>query len=213
MHDDALPLTDPSAFWEDFYRTKRTGTSGRASSLLVRFAGDLPAGTALDLGASHGDDVLWLAGRGWQATGLDISETAIRRAVQRATDLGLSDRARFRVHDLAKGLPAGGFDLITALYFQSPVDLPRPAILRDAAGHVSPGGHILVVAHASAPPWSMAEGKDAAFPTVAEDLEAMRADPAVWSTVVADVVEREATGPDGTVARLQDTVVMLRRER
>ncbi len=204
---------DPQAFWEEFYRTRRTGSAGKPSAMLVRYAADLPAGAALDLGASHGDDVLWLAERGWQATGIDISETALERARQRARDLGLGARARFEVRDLAAGLPEGGFDLITALYFQSPVELPRPAILRAAAARVAPGGHILVVAHAAAPPWAGDMAKHAQFPTVASELEALDCDPTRWTVLMASVVEREGTGPDGIKAQLRDTVVLARRNR
>lgn len=59
------PAQDPTVFWEEFYRTKRTSSTGRASSALQRIASGLTPGRALDLGASHGDDVIWLAGQGW----------------------------------------------------------------------------------------------------------------------------------------------------
>lgn len=204
---------DPRTFWEDFYLTKRTASGGKPSAVLVRYADDLPAGTALDLGASHGDDVLWLAERGWQATGIDISETALERARQRARDLGLDRRARFEARDLAAGLPKERFDLVTALYFQSPVELPRPAILRAAAALVAPGGHILVVAHAAPPPWAGDMAKEQQFPTVESELEALDCNSAGWTILTASVVEREGTGPDGIKALLQDTIVMARRNR
>lgn len=205
-------MQEPEAFWEDFYRTRRTGTAGRPSSLLVRYAAGLPPGTALDIGASHGDDVLWLAAQGWQASGIDISQTAVERAKVRAEELGLAARAHFEARNLADGLPDGRCDLVTALYFQSPVDLPRPAILRAAAQKVAPRGHILVIAHAAAPPWAGDMAKDATFPTVADEVEALACDPAEWTTVMAEIVEREGTSPDGDKALLQDTVVMLQRK-
>ena len=210
MQDEALQ--DREAFWEDFYRNHRTGTAGRPSALLVRYAADLSPGTGLDLGASHGDDALWLAARGWQAEGIDISRTAVDRATARAQELGLAGRAHFEARDLADGFPDGHYDLVTALYFQSPVDLPRPAILREAADHVAPGGHILVVAHAAAPPWAGERAKGATFPTVASELQDLACDPAAWTTAVARIDEREGTGPDGEKAMLQDTVVMLQRK-
>lgn len=210
MQDDVLQ--DREAFWEDFYRNHRTGTAGRPSALLLRYAADLPPGTALDLGASHGDDVLWLAARGWQAMGIDISRTAVDRATARAMELGLAGRAQFEARDLADGMPNRRYDLVTALYFQSPVDHPRPAILRAAADHVAPGGHILVVAHAAPPPWAGDRAKSMAFPSVASELADLACDPAGWTRVVARIDEREGTSPDGDKAILQDTVVMLRRK-
>lgn len=211
MQTPALTPEDPEAFWEDFYRTKRTTSSGRPSSVLVALAADLEPGTALDLGASHGDDVFWLAARGWEALGVDISEVAMGRARARAAELGLSDRARFERRDLAAGLPEAVFDLVTAFFLQSPVDLPRAEVLRAAAGCVAPGGHLLVVAHAAPPPWAPAEAKRGEFPTVESELDAIGAAPGDWQVKVAEVRARAGTGPEGETAELLDTVVLLRR--
>ncbi|WP_373354810.1 class I SAM-dependent methyltransferase [Pseudoroseicyclus sp. CXY001] len=202
---------DPQGWWEDFYRTRRTSTSGRPSAMMLRFATGLAPGRALDLGASHGDDVLWLAARGWEALGLDISPTAVGRAEARAAEAGLAGRARFEARDLEAGLPEGRFDLVTALYFQSPVTpFPRAQILRAAAALVPPGGHLLVVAHAAPPPW--ASGKHGGdFPTVESERADLAADPALWDEVVADVVARPGTGPEGEAAELLDTVLFLKR--
>lgn len=212
MHDPSDAPADPLAFWEDFYLTKRTGTSGRPSAALVTYASNLAPGTSLDLGASHGDEVLWLAERGWQAFGVDISPTAVARATKRAAELGLSARAHFEVRDLARGLPEGRYDLVTALYLQSPLTFPRADILRQAAERVAPGGHLLVVAHAAPPPWAADMGKGVDFPTVAGELAAIGADPARWTTLMAGVVARSVTRPDGSTASLDDNVVMLRRD-
>lgn len=204
---------NPQEFWEEFYHTKRTGSSGRPTGLLVRFAGDLAPGRALDLGASHGDDVIWLAERGWQALGLDISVTAVARAQARAAELGLGERARFEARDLGEGLPDGPFDLVTAFYLQSPVELDRAKILTAAAARVAPEGHLLVVTHASAPPWAGQKGGHGDFPTLEEELAAIERDRAAWTTLFAGEVEREATGPEGEKAMVADTVVFLRRAR
>lgn len=211
MNDKTAGETDPRAFWEDVYLTRRTEASGNPSRALVRYAGELPAGTALDLGSSNGDDVIWLAARGWQAKGIDISPTATARAAKRASDLGVADRARFEARDLARDFPGGTYDLVTAFYFQSSVYLPRADILRKAAGCVAPGGHILVVAHAVPPPWSTSRRDPADNPTVEGELEALAPDPAGWIVLEAEIIERMGRGPDGTEALLKDTVVMLRR--
>ncbi|GGH44450.1 hypothetical protein GCM10011341_03770 [Frigidibacter albus] len=131
-------LQNPEAFWEEFYLTKRTSSSGRATAALQRIAGALTPGLSLDLGASHGDDVIWLAQQGWQARGCDISEVAIERARTRAAELGLAQRAQFERCDLSVSLPGGAFDLITALYLQSPVVLARAAILASRRGAFGP---------------------------------------------------------------------------
>lgn len=206
---DAASKT-PDAFWEDFYLTKRTTSTGKPTGALQRFAQDLPPGRSLDLGASHGDDVIWLAERGWQALGVDISPVATERARQRAATLDLADRAEFRAMDLSAAFPAGQFDLVTAFYFQSPLHLPRAKILGQAAQAVASGGHLLVISHAAPPPWSNHRQEDP-FPTVESELEAIRYELANWTAVTAKLADRPAKLPSGETAMLQDTVIMLRR--
>ena len=205
------PGQDPTVFWEEFYRTKRTSSTGRASSALQRIASGLTPGRALDLGASHGDDVIWLAGHGWQARGCDISETAIARARARANALGLENAVQFEQCDLSSAFPQGEFDLITALYLQSPVALARAAILRRAAGQLRPGGHLLVVSHAAPPPWSPQATPSTIFPTIADELVAIGAPTPDLEVMTAEIVTRHGKGPDGAEAMLEDNLVLVRR--
>jgi SAM-dependent methyltransferase len=112
---------------------------------------DLPAGRALDLACGEGRNALWLASRGWRATGLDFSAAAVDRARTLAEEAGVSDRARFVVADVVAGdgagLPAAGvFDAVIVAYLQLPA-LARRIALRRAAGCLAPGGTLLVVAH------------------------------------------------------------------
>ncbi|KMK68306.1 bifunctional 2-polyprenyl-6-hydroxyphenol methylase/3-demethylubiquinol 3-O-methyltransferase UbiG [Puniceibacterium sp. IMCC21224] len=203
----------PKQHWDEIYRTKRATSSGTPSAVLVRVAEGLTPGRSLDLGSSNGDDVIWLAQRGWRALGLDISPVACDRASARAETLGLGELARFQSRDLGLGLPDGEFDLITALYFQSHVDLPRAAILRAAAGQVAPDGHLLVVSHAAPPPWATPEmlANAAPFPTVASELADVGAEDGAWHKVQAEVVTRPGKGPDNASADLQDNVILLRK--
>lgn len=205
------PGQDPIVFWEEFYRTKRISSTGRASSALQRIASGLTPGRALDLGASHGDDVIWLAGHGWQARGCDISETAIARARARANALGLENAVQFEQCDLSSAFPQGEFDLITALYLQSPVALARAAILRRAAGQLRPGGHLLVVSHAAPPPWSPQATPSTIFPTIANELVAIGAPTPDLEVMTAEIVTRHGKGPDGAEAMLEDNLVLVRR--
>lgn len=208
-----MTVTDPRAHWDEIYRTKRSTSSGQPSKLLVQVAEGLPPGRSLDLGSSNGDDVVWLATRGWQALGVDISGVACDRATARAASLELQDRARFEARDLGQGLPDGPFDLITALYFQSHVDLPRTGVLREAAGHVMPGGHLLIVSHAAPPPWASVEmlAKADPFPTVEGELEVIADAPEDWIIRKAEKVSRLGKGPDGTPAELWDNLIWLER--
>lgn len=210
MENQPDPAASPEEFWESQYQTKRTSASGDPSALLVRYAEGLPPGVALDLGCSHGDDAIWLASRGWRVVGVDISATAVERAALRAAEAGLGDRARFERRDLAEGLPEGPFDLVTAFYFQSPVELPRAEILRAALTAIAPGGRLLSVVHGSFPPWRT-PSPDMRFPTPEEELDALGPLSEHWTVRVAEAVERTAKGPEGQEAAVTDTVLLLER--
>ncbi|PTE22365.1 class I SAM-dependent methyltransferase [Cereibacter changlensis JA139] len=206
-------IQSPAVFWEEFYLTKRTSSSGRATAALQRIAVALTPGLSLDLGASHGDDVIWLAQQGWHARGCDISQVAVEQAQARAAELGLAQGAQFERCDLSVSLPEGGFDLITALYLQSPVALARAAILGQATRRLRPGGHLLVLSHAAPPPWSPQATSSTIFPTVAEELDAIGAPSAELEVIEAQVVTRPGRGPDGAGALLEDNLVLVQRNR
>ena len=201
---------NPVEFWEDHYRTKKTDYSGNPGELLVRYVADLTPGRALDIGCSHGDDALWLAGRSWDVTGADISQTAIARAQKRLVGSDFAGRVRFVACNLEREIPDGEYDLITASYFQSPVALARADILRRAAAKLVPGGYFLSIAHASAPPWRKG-GDDHEFPGLQEELDAFAPVPGEWTLHKAGNVTRTVTGPEGQVAELSDIVLFFER--
>ena len=79
-----------------------------------------------------------------------------------------------------------------------------------AAAAVRPGGMLLIVDHASAPPWSWAE-KDTVFPTPRQTLDSIGLDPEQWETVRLEDHDRVADGPDGQRANVTDTIIALFR--
>lgn len=212
-HDphEAAP-DDPVLFWENRYAESGQVWSGRVNRSLMDVAADLPVGRALDLGCGEGGDSIWLAERGWTVTGVDISETAVQRAGRFAHERGLdTDRIRFTAADLGSWTTAQRFDLVSACFLQSPVSLPRADILRTVLGLVDPGGTVVIVSHAAPPPWSRLQHGDHVFLTPEQELAAL-ALPDVWTAVTAEVRSRDATGPDGEHAVLDDTVVVVRRD-
>ncbi len=155
-HADETPQ-EPVTFWEERYSSADQVWSGRVNHALVQVAAHLTPGRALDLGCGEGGDAIWLAQQGWDATGVDISPTAVARATAAATSVGLgSDRVRFVAANLATWSGDDMYDLVTASFLQSPVELPRIDILRRVAQQIAPGGRLLVVAHAAMPPWARA---------------------------------------------------------
>src|SRR6185369_11710944 len=88
-----------------------------------------------------------------------------------------SARVQWHARDLAMWAAgeagAGGgesYDLVTASFLQSPIEFPREAILRRAADLVAPGGHLLIVAHAAFPPWSM-HAHEHQLPTPQQEID------------------------------------------
>ncbi|WP_104138450.1 cyclopropane-fatty-acyl-phospholipid synthase family protein [Cryobacterium sp. Y62] len=208
---DGESAPDAATFWENRYRESDRAWSGSANAALEREADDLTPGTALDLGSGEGGDALWLAQNGWSVTAVDISPTALARGEAAAAKAGLTGRIRWITADLATWQPDGPFDLVTAHFLQSPVPLPREVILHRAAATVVPGGVLLVVGHAQFPPWSKHKPDGVPLPTADEVLTSLELDSEHWTIVTKAAVGREATGPDGQVATLVDSVLTLRR--
>ncbi len=212
-HSEADADEDPAVFWERRYTGSGPVWSGRVNRTLADAAGSWEPGRSLDLGCGEGGDVLWLAERGWRATGIDLSETAIARAREAAAVRDGID-ARFVAADLGewiedpRSVADEPFDLVTASFLQSPVELPRERILRAAAGRVAPGGRLVVISHAAPPSW--AEGHPGPFPSPESELATLDLDPGQW-TVTAEVRTREATDPDGAPGTLDDTIVVAQR--
>jgi len=200
--------TPSEQFWERHYRGLQRPPTGRPSAVLVEYAAQLTPGRSLDLGCSRGDDVIWLARQGWQSAGVDVSAFAVQTAAARAAAAGVGDRTRFEAHDLSVSFPDGAFELVTALFFQSPVQFPREAVLRRAAASVTAGGLLLIVDHASAAPWSWSAGTP--FPTAEQTLAGIGLDLAGWERVFVGAVERTATGPNGQKAVVSDNILALR---
>lgn len=202
-------VTSPADFWEDRYASAEQIWSGKVNDAIVQVVSTLTPGRSLDLGCGEGGDVVWLAQHGWDATGVDISATATRRGAEAARARGIpDDRIHFEAADLETWSPAESYDLVTASFLQSPVDLPRADILGRVAEHVVPGGRLLIVAHAGMPPWST-HAHHHELPTPDEEVTALGL--AGWAVEIAEVRSREATGPEGQQAVLDDTVVLLRR--
>ena len=67
---------------------------------IVLLADRLPVGRALDIGCGTGTSSLYLAGRGWQVTGIDFIPGAIRRARLKARAANLV--VDFRVADVTR---------------------------------------------------------------------------------------------------------------
>ncbi|WNZ06547.1 class I SAM-dependent methyltransferase [Streptomyces sp. 11x1] len=203
---------DPAvrAEWDNRYADRRQLWSGQPNGALVTETASLTPGRVLDVGCGEGADAVWLARRGWDVTGLEVSGVALERAAGHARDAGLTiDWVHAELTRAA--LPPASFDLVSAQY---------PALLRtpDAAAErallaaVAPGGVLLLVHHAG--------------------METRRAhengfDPAdyVWPSMVTELLDddwevevdeqRPRLAPDGGAGahHTDDLVLRVRRLR
>lgn len=213
--------------WESQY-AEGPRWSGKVNAALAATVNDLQRspGTAVDLGCGEGADVLWLAAHGWQATGVDISATALARAAETAAAHGLTDRTTWVRADLADWHPDTTFDLVTASFLHSRIELPRAEILRRASSWVSPGGHLVVISHVFAseddlPPWvrrhhAQQDGSQHAhltdMPLPADEFADLGLDSSAWEPVRIGLHRREAIGPDGVErAEMTDGLIVARR--
>jgi thioredoxin reductase/SAM-dependent methyltransferase len=219
-------------YWEGQYAESSQRWSGRVNPATAEVAAALPVpvnGSALDLGCGEGGDAVWLAKQGWQVTAVDISATAIARGIENAREAGAADAVTWVSQDLSAWVTEETFDLVTASYFHSSVELPRTEILRRAAARVRRGGHLLIVSHvfetpADIPAWALRhhETDDPEDPQLQDELSVLLTpdaevaeldlDEADWQVVRKEIRPREATGPDGDeTATVKDGIVLLRR--
>ncbi len=148
--------SDAHSFWEARYASSEAVWSGRVNAVVREVAASLEPGSALDLGCGEGGDAVWLASRGWETVGVDLSGTAVERARAAAASVGLDANAvRFCRSRLERVTTAQTFDFVTSAFLHSwPVEIPRSDIMRRGKDFVAPGGSLLVVAHAAPPPWA-----------------------------------------------------------
>jgi SAM-dependent methyltransferase len=149
-HEHHEPRSGPEE-WDERYREDDNAIwSGHPNGSLVAEVSDLPPGRALDVGCGEGADAIWLASRGWQVTGIDISQVALDRAAAAAGEAGVE--VEWMQGDFVAGLPtAGAYDLVAVHY---------PALLKSAMDDaiaallvgVAPGGTLLFVGHAPPDP-------------------------------------------------------------
>jgi len=209
------PATGPdpaaAAEWDERYAGGQRIWSGDPNGALVTEVADLPPGTALDVGCGEGADAVWLAARGWRVSALDVSRVALERAGEHARQAGVDVRW-WHAGLLDADLPAGGFDLVAALYpalrRSGPDDGAAERALLDA---VAVGGTLLVAHHADV---DTHHARSAGFDPadyVSPDDVARRLD-AAWSVQVHERRARHvATGAGAH--HTADVVLRARRLR
>jgi SAM-dependent methyltransferase len=209
-----------AAYWDSRYAGAPTLWSGHVNTEMVAEAADLAPGRALDVACGEGGDALWLAARGWQVRGVDLSQVAVDRAAARAVEVGLADRTTWECRDLLDWTPPpASFDLVSVAFLHVPSAAQR-RVYAGLAQAVATGGTFLVVAHG---PEDLETGSGRSrepdlFSTV-EDLVAIL-DGAEWEILTSETRRRTHVAhdghdghatPDGGPGEVQDTVLTARR--
>lgn len=142
-------------FWNDAYESDPAHTIV-PDHVVLRETNHLSAGTALDMGCGSGQNILALAARGWQVTGIDFSEHAVFLAERAAWKAGV--HARFKVADAIDWTSTNRYDLVVSTY-SLPVGGRAVAYIRNACKAVAPGGTILIAEWntSMAPVWGFRE--------------------------------------------------------
>ncbi|MGV0872038.1 class I SAM-dependent methyltransferase [Mycolicibacterium sp. XJ879] len=161
--------------WEGRYRSRAAPSVSdvRVPAVFAAFEDIFPTeGRALDLACGPGLASVWLARRGMQVWGVDISPTAITQARDLAARSGVGDRCRFDVVDLDSGLPAGApADVVVCHRFRDR-RLDQPIV-----GRLAPSGLLAIsalsVVGADPTPFRVAPGE---LTTAFAQLEIIAAD-------------------------------------
>jgi SAM-dependent methyltransferase len=202
---------DPAeqATWDDRYGSRPERLwSGRPNGALVAEVADLPPGRVLDVGCGEGADAVWLAGRGWDVTALEVSGVALERAARHAQEAGVTVRW---VHAglVEASLPPGSFDLVSAQY-PALLRTPDSAAERALLAAVAPGGVLLLVHHAGMETHVPEEGRPDPADYVWPSMVAALLDDD-WQVEVAE--ERPRVVPEGGAGAHHAHDVVLRARR
>lgn len=206
---DPFEVRHDREFWEDRYRSAPQVWSGRPNPQLVDEIAGLVPGRALDVACGEGGDALWLAGRGWSVTAVDLAQTALDRVDEAAAQAGPDAAARVRTErvDIAEwDAGDGAYDLVTTHFLHLPPEVRSVAFARMARA-VAPGGTLLVVAHHASDLATTIGRPDLPELFFAPEDVVAALDPAAWDVPVAEARPRTATDPGGREITIRDTVV------
>ncbi|MFP4421024.1 MAG: class I SAM-dependent methyltransferase [Desulfococcaceae bacterium] len=135
---------NPKSYWESRYREDHTPwDTGRPDGHLIRLVLGRPVTPRriLELGCGPGNDAVWLAGRGFSVTGVDIADRAITEARKRAETADV--QVDFHALDFTtEDVPGGPFEMAydRGCFHSSTLDSDelRRTFARRVAHHLRP---------------------------------------------------------------------------
>jgi len=173
---------------------------GEPSDVVVDTLSTLSPGTAVDVACGTGRHSFWLAQHGWDVTGVDYSRAGLQLAEKEAARRQLP--VTWQLADARLWSPARPVDLVLMAFVH------LPGAVEQAVRWVTPGGHLVLVAHARRNLTAGVGGpSDARLLYDADELKTVAA-AAGFDVLRCEEVERE-TG-DGTAI---DVVLVARRRQ
>lgn len=126
--------------WDATFRNHPPVSADEPPRAFASYAAAFPVtGTALDIACGQGSGSVWLAKRGLQVWGVDVSGVAIDQALALAQRYGVADRCRFDVADLDDGLLSGpAVDVVVCHRFRD------PRLYRQITERLNPGGLLAI---------------------------------------------------------------------
>ncbi|PID38133.1 MAG: SAM-dependent methyltransferase [Proteobacteria bacterium] len=136
-------MSDARRKWDARYENPSYG-SGPPSELLTDNEALLPSsGRALDIACGACRNAIYLAERGLDVVGLDISTVGLRRAREAAEAAGVD--VSLQLWDLERSLlPEGPFDMIACIHYY------QPSLAPAIAEALAPGGLLVMETHTTA---------------------------------------------------------------
>jgi SAM-dependent methyltransferase len=118
----------------------KDGFNSAPSDFVVEAAKGLKPGTALDLGTGQGRNAVFLAGQGWEVTGLDISQVGLDAAKENAAKAGVRVQTVKADYDSFE-FGVEQWDLIVMEFAWAPVS--EPDFVAKIEQSLRPGGVVL----------------------------------------------------------------------
>ncbi|WP_026548967.1 class I SAM-dependent methyltransferase [Arthrobacter sp. Br18] len=209
-HDESEHAVFDQDFWDRRYAEQHRIWSGNPNPQLVAETRELPPGHALDVGCGEGADALWLAGRDWRVTAVDISPVALARAREQAEVAEVAQAIEWLAEDLLSWVPEPrGYDLVSVQFMQLPQAARTPLFQRLAAS-VAPGGMLLIVGHHPSDMHTTAHRPPIAELFYTPEEVAGLLDES-WTITVCEARPRPTTDPGGNPVTIHDSVLVALR--
>ncbi len=127
-------------FFNFIYRHPMGAFNREPNALLVETVRTVAPGRALDVAMGEGRNAIYLAAKGWDVTGFDVSDEALRQANSRASEAGVKIQT---VGQSSEAFDYGReqWDLIVFSYAMAPIH--DPAYIRRIRDSLKPGGVVV----------------------------------------------------------------------